>query len=54
MDRPVQKALAATEVRKEGEVGGLMGEMEIGEIRDLQDLRDLRDKSRPRKRWRPR
>ena len=45
MDRPVQKALAVTEVRKEGEVGGLMGEM---------GLRDLRDLRRLQIRWLPR
>ena len=45
VDRPVQKALAATEVRKEGEVGGLMGEM---------GLRDLRDLRRLQIRWLPR
>ncbi len=48
MARPVRKALAATEVRKEGEVGGLMDEM------DLRDLRDLRDLLRLQIRWLPR
>ena len=41
-DRLVQKALAANEVRMEGEVKGLTDEMEIRVLQDLQDLQDQR------------
>ena len=41
-DRLAQKALAANEVRMEGEVKGLTDEMEIRVLQDLQDLQDQR------------